>query len=64
MNTRNIIKELYEYQVPLYKSLVGNLYPQMVYNDLVTLADLYRQAGGNVYELTPVQSPSKLGYSR
>lgn len=64
MNTRNIIKELYEYQVPLYKDLVGTLYPQIVYNDLMNLLDLYAKAGGNVYELTPVQSPSKLGYSR
>jgi hypothetical protein len=64
MNTRNIIKELYEYQVPLYKDLVGTLYPQIVYNDLMNLMDLYVRAGGDINEITYVQSPSKLGYSR
>lgn len=55
-------KDLYLKTCETYRSLVGTLYPAIVYEDILQLYDMYIENGGNADDLPGMpRSPDSCG---
>ncbi len=56
------VQAMYEKNVRLYREMVGNFYPGLLYRDMMNQRDEYISLGGKEGDLTPVRPPNEKGY--